>query len=78
MRPGTRPSGRSWPARRSRSRPGRLADLGVDPATVGAAGAATVVRTVAPAPPRQAGTVVVDDGEAAVRIADFLVAQKLL
>lgn len=55
-----------------------LADLGVDPSTVGATGAASVVRTVAPAPPRQAGAVVVDDGGAAVRIADFLAARKLL
>ena len=55
-----------------------LADLGVDPASVGVAGAATAVRAVAPQPPRQAGTVVIDEGDAAVRVADFLVAQKLL
>ena len=55
-----------------------LGDLGVDPELVGLAGAATAVRTVAPNPPRQAGSVVVDDGEAAVQIADFLVAHKLL
>lgn len=55
-----------------------LADLGIDPAVVGAPGAATVVRAAAPNPPRQAGTVIVDDGEAAVQVADFLVAQKLL
>jgi electron transfer flavoprotein beta subunit len=55
-----------------------LADLDVDPASVGTPGAASVVRSAAPNPPRQAGAVVVDDGEAAVQIADFLVAQKLL
>ncbi len=55
-----------------------LADLGVDPSRVGTAGAATVVRSAAPQPPRQAGEVIVDEGDAAVRIADFLVAQKLL
>ena len=55
-----------------------LADLGIEPSRVGAAGAATVVRTAAPQPPRQAGEVIVDEGDAAVRIADFLVAQKLL
>ena len=55
-----------------------LADLGVDPGTVGRPGAATVVQAVAPKPPRQAGVVVVDDGAAAVQIADFLVGQKLL
>jgi len=55
-----------------------LADLGIEPASVGVPGAATVVRAAASAPPRQAGAVVVDDGDAAVQIADFLVAQKLL
>ncbi len=55
-----------------------LADLGIGPDQVGAAGAATAVRSAAPKPPRQAGSLVVDDGEAAVHVADFLVAQKLL
>lgn len=55
-----------------------LADVGVDPALVGAAGAATVVRAVAVKPPGQAGVVVVDDGAAAAQIADFLVGQRLL
>jgi len=55
-----------------------LSDLGVDPGTVGVPGAATVVRAATPKPPRQAGVVVVDDGEAALQIADFLVGQKLL
>ncbi len=55
-----------------------LADLGLDATQVGTAAAATVVRSVTPTPPRQAGSVVTDDGEGAARIADFLVAQKLL
>ncbi|HSK26801.1 MAG TPA: electron transfer flavoprotein subunit beta/FixA family protein [Jiangellales bacterium] len=55
-----------------------LADLGVEPARVGTAGAATAVRAVAPQPPRAAGTVVVDEGDAAAQVADFLVAQKLI
>jgi electron transfer flavoprotein beta subunit len=55
-----------------------LADLGIDPTAVGTAGAATAVRSATPKPPREAGTVVVDDGQAATQIADFLVAQKLL
>jgi electron transfer flavoprotein beta subunit len=55
-----------------------LADLGVEPALVGAAGAASVVRSAAPKPPRGSGAVIVDDGRAATQIADFLVAQKLL
>ncbi|MGZ4596334.1 MAG: electron transfer flavoprotein subunit beta/FixA family protein [Actinomycetes bacterium] len=53
-----------------------LADLGLSAAQVGAA--ATAVRSAAPKPPRQAGTVVVDDGDGAVQLADFLVTRKLL
>lgn len=55
-----------------------LGELGIDPGQVGMAGAATVVRAAALKPPRHAGAVVVDDGEAASQIADFLVSQKLL
>ena len=55
-----------------------LAEVGVDPAVVGMPGAATTVRAAAPNPPRQAGEVVVDDGNVAAQIADFLVSQKLL
>lgn len=52
-----------------------LADLGIAPAEVGLAAAATRVRSLAPRPPRQAGTVVPDEGDGAVQIADFLAAQ---
>ena len=55
-----------------------LADLGVSADEVGAGAAATAVRGAAAQPPRQAGTVVVDNGEGAAAVADFLVAQKLL
>lgn len=55
-----------------------LADLEVPADRVGAAGAATEVRAVSPRPPRAAGTVVTDEGDAAVRLADFLAAEKLL
>jgi len=55
-----------------------LADLGLDPQQVGSAGAASVVRSAAPNPPRPPGVVVVDDGESAVQIADYLAAQNLL
>jgi electron transfer flavoprotein beta subunit len=55
-----------------------LADLGMSAGQVGAAAAATVVRQAAPQPPRQAGTVIVDEGDGAAQVADFLVAQKLL
>ncbi|MBL8930965.1 MAG: electron transfer flavoprotein subunit beta/FixA family protein [Kineosporiaceae bacterium] len=52
-----------------------LADLGIAPTYVGLAAAATRIRSLAPRPPRQAGTVVVDEGDGATRIADFLAAR---
>jgi electron transfer flavoprotein beta subunit len=55
-----------------------LADIGVDPATVGLAAAATRVLDVAPAPARASGTVVVDDGTGAAQLADFLVSRGAL
>lgn len=55
-----------------------LADLGIEPAAVGLAGAATSVHSVAAQPPRQAGAVIVDEGDVAVQVADFLVARRLL
>jgi electron transfer flavoprotein beta subunit len=55
-----------------------LTDLGVAGSDVGLAAAAVVVRSLTPRPPKQAGTVVVDDGEGAVLIADFLAERKFL
>jgi electron transfer flavoprotein beta subunit len=55
-----------------------LADLGVDPADVGLVAAGTVVQDARPAPPRSAGTIITDEGDGAARLADFLVASKLL
>jgi electron transfer flavoprotein beta subunit len=55
-----------------------VADLGLDPSTVGAAGALTGVTAVAPKPPKAAGEKVVDDGDGGSRVAAFLVAQKLV
>ncbi len=49
-----------------------LADLGISADQVGPATSGTVVRAAVPAPARQAGTVLVDEGEAAVQVADFL------
>jgi electron transfer flavoprotein beta subunit len=55
-----------------------LDDLGIDAAQVGLAGAASAVRSATLNPPRPPGVVVVDDGEGAVQIADFLVGRSLL
>jgi electron transfer flavoprotein beta subunit len=55
-----------------------LADIGIDPGQVGLAGAATEVVSFAARPPRQAGTVVKDEGDGGVKAAEFLAAQKLI
>ena len=55
-----------------------LADAGIDPATVGLAGAATEVVDFAQRPPRQAGVIVKDEGDGGVKVADFLAAQKFI
>ncbi|MFL5793398.1 MAG: electron transfer flavoprotein subunit beta/FixA family protein [Actinomycetota bacterium] len=57
-----------------------LADLGIDPGEVGAAGATTEVVDFAPRPPRQAGQQVKDpgDGSAAVELAEFLASHKFI
>ncbi len=55
-----------------------LADIGVDPAQVGTHGSWTAVHTAEARPPRTAGTIITDDGDAGIRLVDFLAAQKLL
>jgi len=55
-----------------------LADLGLSPEEVGAAGARQEVISVAPAEERQAGEIVVDEGDAHERIVAFLDELKLI
>jgi electron transfer flavoprotein beta subunit len=55
-----------------------LADIGIDAAEVGLAAAATEVVSFAARPPRQAGTVVKDDGDGGAKAAEFLAAQKFI
>ncbi|MBC7291355.1 MAG: electron transfer flavoprotein subunit beta/FixA family protein [Actinotalea sp.] len=55
-----------------------LADLGVDPATVGAAGARTRVLEATPRPPRENRVLVNDDGDAGTRLAAYLVQNRLV
>lgn len=55
-----------------------LADLGVDPAAVGTAGARTEVLEAAPRPPREDRVLVSDDGEAGTRLAAWLVERELV
>lgn len=65
----------------SRSRPldqPSLEDLGIDPSTVGAAGAGQRIVEVEPAPQREGGEVIEDQGDAAKRIADYLAELKVI
>jgi len=54
------------------------ADLGIAPAEVGPAGAATAVVAHAKRPPRQSGTKVSDEGDGGVKLVDFLVSEKFV
>jgi electron transfer flavoprotein beta subunit len=55
-----------------------LADLGVEAAQVGLAGAWSAVASFETAPPRQAGTIVKDEGDGAGKLAEFLATKKFI
>jgi electron transfer flavoprotein beta subunit len=55
-----------------------LADLGIDPAEVGSAGATSEVVAHQQRPPRAAGQKVVDDGQGGVALVQFLVSEKFV
>jgi len=55
-----------------------LADAGIDPAQVGLGAAATEVISFAARPPREAGTIVKDEGDGGTKAAEFLAAQKFI
>jgi electron transfer flavoprotein beta subunit len=55
-----------------------LADAGIDAALVGLANAATEVADFAERPPRQAGTIVKDEGDGGTKAAEFLAASKFI
>jgi len=55
-----------------------LSDIGVDPSQVGHAGSWTTVTSAEERPPRTAGTIITDEGDAGIKLVDFLAAQKLL
>ena len=52
--------------------------IGLAPGDVGLPAAALTVRSITPAPPRPAGTVITDDGTGATQLAGFLAARGLL
>ncbi|WP_149202678.1 electron transfer flavoprotein subunit beta/FixA family protein [Actinotalea subterranea] len=55
-----------------------LADLGVDPSDVGEAGARTRVLEATPRPPREDRVLITDDGDAGLRLAAYLVENRLV
>jgi electron transfer flavoprotein beta subunit len=55
-----------------------LADLGIDPATVGLATATSQVLDFAGRPPKGAGVKVADEGDGAQQLVDFLAGQKIV
>ena len=55
-----------------------LADLGIDPASVGSAGATTAIREYADRPARSGGEIVTDAGDGAAKLAEFLHTRKFL
>ncbi|HVQ89468.1 MAG TPA: electron transfer flavoprotein subunit beta/FixA family protein [Mycobacteriales bacterium] len=55
-----------------------VADLGLDPATVGLANAGSEVVDFSLRPPRQAGQIVKDEGDGGTKLAEFLAAQKFV
>jgi len=55
-----------------------LADIDVEAGDVGLANAATTVTAVTPKPAKEAGERVTDEGDGGVKVAEFLVAQKLI
>jgi electron transfer flavoprotein beta subunit len=55
-----------------------LADLGVDPGSVGLAAAWTKVESFARRPPRAQGQIISDEGDGGTKLAEFLSAQKFI
>jgi len=55
-----------------------LADLGIPPDKVGLGAAWTRVHEVTARPPRQAGTVIVDDGNGGIELVDFLAGRRFV
>jgi electron transfer flavoprotein beta subunit len=55
-----------------------LADLGIDPETVGVANAGTAVTSSTPKPPRTAGERIADEGDGGTKIASYLVSNKII
>lgn len=55
-----------------------LGDVGMAPSEVGLAGALSTVIESSPRPPRVAGQVVTDEGDGGIKLAEYLIGQKLI
>jgi electron transfer flavoprotein beta subunit len=55
-----------------------LGDAGIEASNVGLAGSGTAVDEFAARPPKQAGTIVKDEGDGGVKLAEFLASQKII
>jgi electron transfer flavoprotein beta subunit len=55
-----------------------LADLGLDASQAGLAGSGTAVESFAKRPPKQAGTIVTDEGDGGAKAAEFLAERKFI
>jgi electron transfer flavoprotein beta subunit len=55
-----------------------LADLEIDAASAGLAGSSSEVVSFAKRPPRQAGTIVTDEGDGGSKAAEFLASRKFI
>ncbi|MDQ3904593.1 MAG: electron transfer flavoprotein subunit beta, partial [Actinomycetota bacterium] len=65
-------------AKKKPVRTASLADVGIAAGEVGLAAATSTVIESAPRPPRSAGQVIADEGNAADQVVQFLVGQKLI
>ncbi|HWC34387.1 MAG TPA: electron transfer flavoprotein subunit beta/FixA family protein [Mycobacteriales bacterium] len=55
-----------------------IADAGIDAGNVGLGGSGTSVAEFAARPPKQAGTIVKDEGDGGTKLAEFLASQKII
>jgi electron transfer flavoprotein beta subunit len=55
-----------------------LADVGIERSDVGLANATSTVIESTPRPPREGGQVITDEGDGAVKLAEYLVGQRLI
>jgi len=74
----TRRSRGSWRRRKKPVETLSLPTFGLDKDQVGVGASATEVVSFASRPPRQAGTIVTDDGDGGTKAAEFLAAQKFI